>query len=89
MRLGLERAAFYYVVMLAAAYLWLLFTALAYPWATGLLWGLAGAFPGAYSAWRLLASEGETRALIPAQVACLASFVMMAAGAGLGYAFGA
>jgi hypothetical protein len=49
------------------------------------LWGLPGALPAAFSAWRLLQSEGVTKQLIPAQVACLASFVLMATGAGLGY----
>ena len=36
-RLGLERAALAYVVLLVTGYLWLLFTALAYPGASGLL----------------------------------------------------
>jgi 1,4-dihydroxy-2-naphthoate octaprenyltransferase len=84
-RLGRERAALCYVVILATGYLWLVFTAVNYRGATGLLWGLPGALPAAFSAWRLLQSEGVTKQLIPAQVACLASFVLMATGAGLGY----
>ncbi len=83
--LGRERAALWYVVILATGYLWLVFTAVHYPWARGLLWGLLGAVPAGFSAWRLLESEGVTAKLIPAQVACLASFVLMATGAGLGY----
>lgn len=84
-RLGLERAALWYVVILATGYLWLVLTAMNYPGARGLLWGLLGAMPASFSAWRLLESEGVTAKLIPAQVACLASFVLMATGAGMGY----
>ena len=84
-RLGRERAALWYVVILATGYLWLILSAVNYPWARGLLWGLLGAVPAGFSAWRLLASDGVTQRLIPAQVACLASFVLMATGAGLGY----
>jgi 1,4-dihydroxy-2-naphthoate octaprenyltransferase len=88
-RLGLERAALAYVVILATGYLWLALTALYYPAASGLLWGLAGAIPAAFSAWRLLQSGGVTAQIIPAQAACLGSFVAMAVGAGLGYLAGA
>jgi 1,4-dihydroxy-2-naphthoate octaprenyltransferase len=84
-RLGREQAALLYVVILATGYLWLVFTAMNYPGARGLLWGLLGAMPASFSAWRLLESEGVTAKLIPAQVACLASFVLMATGAGVGY----
>ena len=88
-RLGLERAALAYVVILATGYLWLALTALYYPTARGLLWGLVGVIPACFSAWRLLQSGGVTAQLIPAQAACLASFVAMAVGAGLGYLAGA
>jgi 1,4-dihydroxy-2-naphthoate octaprenyltransferase len=84
-RLGLERAVLVYLVMLAGAYLWLALTALHYPAARGLWWGLLGAGPAVFSAWRALHSGGVTRLLVPAQAACLASFVLMAAAAGLGY----
>ena len=84
-RLGLERAALAYVVLLVTGYLWLLFTALAYPGASGLLWGLCGLAPALFSAWRTLDSGGVSARLLPAQVACLASFLLMASGAGLGY----
>lgn len=88
-RLGLERAALAYVVILATGYLWLALTALYYPAARGLLWGLVGVIPAGFSAWRLLQSGGVTAQLIPAQAACLGSFVAMAVGAGLGYLAGA
>ncbi|MEJ2531832.1 MAG: prenyltransferase [Halioglobus sp.] len=88
-RLGLERAALVYVVILATGYLWLVLTTLSYPAARGLLWGLAGAVPAGFSAWRLLQSGGVTAQLIPAQAACLGSFVAMAVGAGVGYLAGA
>ena len=84
-RLGLERAAQWYVVILAAGYLWLLLTAIYYPQARGMAWGLVGLLPATFSAWRTLESGGQTDRLIPAQVACLASFVLMALGSGLGY----
>lgn len=84
-RLGLDRAALYYVVLVATGYLWLLFTGLYYAQASGLLWGLAGAVPATFSAWRLLSSDAIIARLIPAQVACLLSFLLMAAGAGFGY----
>jgi len=84
-RLGLERAAQVYVTLLATGYFWLVLTALNYPEARGLLWGLSGAAPAAFSAWRVLGSEGVTGQLVPAQAACLASFVLMATGAGIGF----
>ncbi len=84
-RLGLRRASLPYVVILATGYLLLVFTALAYPACDGLLWGLIGMPAAVYSALRLLAWREGTPHLIPAQAACLASFVFMAAGAGLGY----
>ena len=84
-RLGLERAAQGYVTLLATGYFWLVLTALNYPEARGLLWGLSGAAPAAFSAWRVLGSEGVTGQLVPAQAACLASFVLMATGAGIGF----
>ena len=84
-RLGLERAAQVYVTLLATGYFWLVLTALNYPEARGLLWGLSGAAPAAFSAWRVLGSEGVTGQLVPAQAGCLASFVLMATGAGIGF----
>jgi 1,4-dihydroxy-2-naphthoate polyprenyltransferase len=86
-RLGLERAALCYVVILAVGYLWLLLTGLYYPGSRGMLVGMIGALPATFSAWRLLESQNATAQLIPAQVASLASFILMAAGAGLGYLF--
>ena len=84
-RLGRQRAALPYVVILATGYLMLVFTARAYPACEGLYWGLIGAPAAAYSALRVLGSVDDVPRLVPAQVACLASFVLMAIGAGLGY----
>ncbi|MCB1732913.1 MAG: prenyltransferase [Halieaceae bacterium] len=87
-RLGLENAAAGYVLLVCAGYTWLLLTVWYYPGASGLLGGLLGAFPGIWSAWRLLQSRGITARIIPAQVASLASFLLLAVGAGLGYLLG-
>lgn len=84
-RLGPERAALGYVLLVSTGYLWLLLTAWFYPEARGLPAGLLGAFPALYSAWVLLQSGGVTARIVPAQVACLVSFVVMAVGTGLGY----
>jgi 1,4-dihydroxy-2-naphthoate octaprenyltransferase len=84
-RLGLDASALVFVVMLVAAYLWLILAAQHFTESRGMLWGLLGAVPAAFAAWRVLASQGDISELVPAQAACLASFVMMAAGSGLGY----
>lgn len=84
-RLGRERAALAYVGLLATGYLWLLLTVSYYSGSSGLQWGLLGLAPAIFSAWRLLHSSADIPRLIPAQAACLASFVLMAAGSGLGY----
>jgi 1,4-dihydroxy-2-naphthoate octaprenyltransferase len=84
-RLGKDRAALGYVLIVTSGYAWLVLTVIYYPSARGLLGGMIGAFPAGFSAWRLLQSNGVTARLIPAQVASLGSFVLMAAGAGLGY----
>ncbi len=86
-RLGLDRAALGYIVILASGYFLLTLTGLVYPHCTGLLWGLIGAPAALFSGWRALRCASDTRMLISAQVACLASFVLMAIGAGLGYLF--
>lgn len=86
-RLGLPAAAFVYVVILVTGYLWLILASEHFTGARGMLWGLLGTAPAAFSAWRLLeAHNGDTRKLIPAQAACLGSFLLMAVGTGLGYA---
>ena len=84
-RLGAERAAFTYVLILATAYCWLALTGFTYPQAHGFLWGFAGAPLAVFSAWRLLNNHEDIPAIIPAQAACLGGFVLMAFGAGLGY----
>ena len=86
-RLGRHRAARCYVVMVTAAYLWLLLVAYSYPGARGALWGLSGLPLAGFSAWRLLRSAEHTQSIVPAQAACLASFVLLALGSGLGYRF--
>jgi 1,4-dihydroxy-2-naphthoate octaprenyltransferase len=50
-----------------------------------MLWGLLGAPLATFSAWRLLEYEGCVQRLIPAQAACLGSFLLMAMATGLGY----
>ena len=84
-RLGLDASALVFVVMLVAAYLWLILAAQHFTEARGMLWGLLGAVPAVFAAWRTLESQGDISKLVPAQAACLASFVLMAAGSGLGY----
>jgi len=84
-RLGAERAAFTYVLLLATAYCWLALTGFVYPGAGGYLWGLAGLPLAIFSAWRLLNHSDNIAAIIPAQAACLGGFILMAFGAGTGY----
>ena len=84
-RLGRERAAFTYVVILATAYSWLALTVMAYPASSGYLWGLAGAPLAVFSAWRLLHNVENIPNLAAAQAACLGGFVSMAFASGLGY----
>ena len=84
-RLGRERAAFAYVVILATAYSWLALTVMAYPASSGYLWGLAGAPLAVFSAWRLLHNVENIPNLVAAQAACLGGFVSMAFASGLGY----
>jgi 1,4-dihydroxy-2-naphthoate octaprenyltransferase len=84
-RLGSERAMVGYVALLTGGYLWLVLTLVYYPPARGFAWGLVGVLPAAFSAWRLLQSGGVTARIVPAQAACLLSFLSMAVGSGLGY----
>jgi 1,4-dihydroxy-2-naphthoate octaprenyltransferase len=84
-RLGTQRAAFAYALLVAAAYCWLGLTGLVYPAALGYLWGFAGLPLAVFSAWRLLNSTGNIPAMIPAQVASLGGFVVMAFASGAGY----
>ncbi|MEP4484593.1 MAG: prenyltransferase [Halioglobus sp.] len=85
-RLGLPAAAFVYVVIMVTAYLWLIIAAEHYAGASGMLWGLLGVVPAAFSAWRLLeAHGGNAKGLIAAQAACLSSFLLMSIGTGVGY----
>lgn len=84
-RLGLQRAGLGYLWLLTIAYAWLLGVAVIEESCRGMLWGLIGVPAAAYSVKRLFSAGGVTEKLIPAQAACLASFVLMAAGAGMGY----
>jgi len=83
-QLGCETASLVYVVLLTTGYIWLLLCANYYH-AHGMLWGILGVVPAIFSAWRLMASDGVTHAVIPAQAACLLSFILMACGSGVGY----
>ena len=84
-RLGTERAALVYVVLLASAYLWLFLLLVTEPASRSAWPGLLGIVPAAYSAWRMQESASDIAALVPAQAAALRSFLLMAFGAGLGY----
>ncbi|MEP0201993.1 MAG: prenyltransferase [Halioglobus sp.] len=85
-RLGLPAAAFVYVMIIVTAYLWLILAAQHYAGASGMLWGLLGVVPAAFSTWRLLeAHSGNAKGLIAAQAACLSSFLLMSIGTGVGY----
>ena len=84
-RLGKDKAALVYVLLLAGAYAWLALGALAYEAAGGLLWGFAGAPLAAFSAAKLWRKRRDTPAIVPAQAACLGGFVIMAFAGGLGY----
>tara|TARA_R110002110_G_scaffold66978_1_gene183002 strand:- start:91316 stop:92230 length:915 start_codon:yes stop_codon:yes gene_type:complete len=84
-RLGRQRAAVGFVALLLTAYVWLAITLWYYPTAAGVAGGFVGAVPAAFAGWRLLHSDSETARIIPAQAACLLSFIGMAAGAGTGY----
>ncbi len=88
-RLGRDRASMAYVIIVATAYSWLVIVACVFPGAKGVLGGLAGLPAALFSAWRLLQSPTDTRKVVPAQAACLGSFVLMAVGSGLGYYLGA
>lgn len=83
-QLDRESASLVYIVLVTTGYLWLLLCSYYYQ-AFGMLWGCMGLLPGIFSMWRLLISQGVTRAIIPAQTASLLSFTLMAGGTGLGY----
>lgn len=84
-RLGLQASVRVFIAMMLAAYFWLVVAAVWLPGAGGLLWGLAGALPAGVAALKLLRAQGETRRIVPAQAATLASFLAMALGCGAGY----
>lgn len=84
-RLGRERAALCYVVLLGSAYGWLAL-AVACGGAASAWPGLLGAVPAALSAWHLQEHRDQVARLAPAQAGALLSFLLMALGAGLGYA---
>lgn len=86
-KIGLQRAAYVYLAMFVFSYGWLVYIALSCD-SAGLLWGLAGLPAAGFSAFKVFGYKGNTRSLIPAQAASLASFVLMAVAVGLAYAFG-
>jgi 1,4-dihydroxy-2-naphthoate octaprenyltransferase len=87
-KIGLLRATYVYLLMLVIGYGWLVYIAVNGDVTGGFLWGLLGMPAACFSVLRLFKYNGNTRSLIPAQAASLASFVLMAVGTGLGYAFG-
>lgn len=84
-RLGRPAAWRAYAVILFTAYGWLLLASLSFDAARGMAFGLIGAAPAMFSIWQLRRAGTVTAAMVPAQAACLLSFVLMATGAGLGY----
>jgi 1,4-dihydroxy-2-naphthoate octaprenyltransferase len=82
-RLGRRRAAYAFSGLVAAAYAGLAVLPLAGLPATVLL-GLAGAPLAFAAARRLLARHETTREIVPAQAWTLLSFLLLAAGAGIG-----
>jgi 1,4-dihydroxy-2-naphthoate octaprenyltransferase len=84
-RLGRDASIIVYIVMVAMAYLLLLLTAAYLDGARGMHWGMVGLLPAAFAVFRLRGADGETRRIIPAQAASLASFLAMALGSGVGY----
>jgi 1,4-dihydroxy-2-naphthoate octaprenyltransferase len=84
-RLGRQTSVSVYIAIVVVAYLLLVLTALSSEGARGMLWGLVGMLPAAVAIVRLISSRGDTRRVIPAQVASLASFLSMALGSGAGY----
>lgn len=87
-QLGLEKASTGFVVILASALALLLGVPLMFPDASGVLWGLLALGPAIFAGRRLLRNPADIAALIPAQVATLLAFIMLAVGAGLGYTLG-
>lgn len=85
-RLGPDKAAVGYVVILLSAFFWFSAVVISFGNARAAWPGLIGILPATYSAWALLRSDGITARLVPAQKASLLCFLTMAAGAGLGYA---
>ncbi len=87
-KIGLQRAVYVYLAMLVVSYTWLVYFALNGDSAGGLLWGLVGLPAASFAVFRLFKYNGKIQRLIPAQVASLASFVLMAVGVGLAYVIG-
>lgn len=84
-QLGPRKASYGFVVLLASGMALLLAVPTLFPGAEGVLWGLLAVGPAIFASSRVLRSPTDTAALIPAQVATLLAFVLLAAGAGLGY----
>lgn len=84
-RLGLALSARVFLAIVIVAYLWLGVAAVSLAGSGGMLLGLLGALPASVAAIKLLHAQGQTARIIPAQVATLASFLVMALGCGAGY----
>ncbi|MEZ5569121.1 MAG: prenyltransferase [Halioglobus sp.] len=84
-RLGKPAAQRVFTALVLVAYGWLLAASVHTAGAQGMAAGLIGVVPALVSIVVLHRSGGVTTRLIPAQAACLLSFVLMALGSGLGY----
>jgi 1,4-dihydroxy-2-naphthoate octaprenyltransferase len=84
-QLGRRKASYGFAVLLAGSVGLLLSVPVMFTGAEGVLWGLLALGPACFASDRVLRSPTDTAALIPAQVATLAAFVLLAVGAGLGY----
>jgi 1,4-dihydroxy-2-naphthoate octaprenyltransferase len=84
-QLGRQKASYGFAVLLAGSMGLLLSVPVIFTGAGGVLWGLLALGPACFAIYRVLRSPADTAALIPAQVATLVAFVLLAVGAGLGY----
>jgi 1,4-dihydroxy-2-naphthoate octaprenyltransferase len=84
-QLGIERARYGFVVIMAGSLGLLLAVPALFPGAAGVLWGLLALGPAVFAGYRVMRHPADTAALIPAQMATLLAFVVLALGAGVGY----
>ncbi len=84
-QLGIERARYGFIVLMAGGLGLLLAVPILFPGAAGVLWGLLALAPAIFASYRVIRRPADTAALIPAQLATLLAFVLLALGAGVGY----